>query len=69
MGTVAWLGIEEGGLLRRIRVRPSAPGESVQDCFVLIPGDSTQRRGFLWSVPEPPADSLTRSLAGEGIVP
>jgi rod shape-determining protein MreC len=69
VGTVAALGIEEGGLLRRIRVKPVAPTETLEDVFVLAPGDSSRQWGFLWSVPRAPVDSLTRSLGSEGIAP
>jgi len=69
VGRVRALGLEQGGLLRRIDVEPAAAPERLGDVFVLVAPDSSGGWGFLWAVPVPPTDSLSESVRADRPVP
>ena len=69
VGRVRALGLEQGGLLRRIDIEPAAPPEHLEDVFVLVAPDSSTGWGFLWAVPQPPTDSLAESVRTDRPVP
>lgn len=69
VGRVRRLGLESGGLLRRIEIEPAELPERVQDVFVLAAPDSSQGWGFLWARPVPPTDSLAESVRTPRIEP
>ncbi|MBI5837599.1 MAG: rod shape-determining protein MreC [Candidatus Eisenbacteria bacterium] len=69
VGRVRALGLEQGGLLRRIDIEPAAPPEHLEDVFVLVAPDSSRGWGYLWAQPKPPADSLAGSVRADGPTP
>jgi rod shape-determining protein MreC len=62
VGRVRALGLEQGGLLRRIDIEPAAAPERLAGVFVLVAPDSSRGWGFLWARPEAPTDSLAESV-------
>jgi rod shape-determining protein MreC len=62
VGQVRALGLEQGGLLRRIDIEPAAPPERLGGVFVLMAPDSSGGWGFLWARPQAPTDSLAESV-------
>ena len=69
VGTVRAVGVENGGLLRRIEVEPAASPERAEDVFVLSAPDTSQGWGFLWARPRPPTDSLAESVRSGRLEP
>ncbi len=69
VGRVRRLGLESGGLLRRIEIEPAELPERVQDVFVLAAGDSSRGWGFLWARPVAPTDSLAESVRTPRVEP
>jgi rod shape-determining protein MreC len=69
VGKVRALGLEQGGLLRRIDIEPAAAPERLADVFVLVAPDSSRGWGFLWARPQAPTDSLAESVRSDRPVP